>query len=163
MIDFIEKDKFTIGNATPGAWECVPVFMVKDGVEYFVLNRIVNDSSDYPARNGENVEAAKESLIKTNGRCFKLHGMFEDPAKMISDMIRREHSFTEPENIFAVCKDKKYGAGFTDFHGNRKKVSAVFWYRLYDDKLVADLKAQIADGKLVPARVQKELLKNEGK
>jgi hypothetical protein len=144
MIEFIEKAPWVHNDPFIGR-EYVPVFMVKDGVEYFVINRVVATSAeDCYSSSGDRLDAAKAMLLKTEGKYFKLHGKYEKPENMLAEILRRGHSFTEPEDMFVECRDSKYGGGFTDFHGNLNEVSAAFSYRIYDAELLGRIKALTA-------------------
>lgn len=146
MIEFIEKEPWTDTNPHIGN-DYIPVFMVKDGVEYFVMNRIekVTGNSLYATQANANMNTAKSVLMQNGGRYFKYYGFYDDPADMLKDMQERGHTFTEPDSLFDKHEDKCYGGGFTDFSGNRNGISASFHYRVYDNELTEVLKKQVSD------------------
>jgi len=143
MITFIEKAPWEDKSPFTGD-TYYPTYMVKNGVEYFVMNRAESESGHgvYPSPNAK-LESAKAELIANGGSFFKLHGFYDDPAEMLKEMQERGHTFTEPEDIFMVCDSSGYGGGFTDFLGNRNEVSAAFHYRIYDSALLDALKGQV--------------------
>lgn len=143
MVEFIEKEPWT--DTDPFIGETyAPVFMVKNGVEYFVINRVVAVTGDsfYAQQANSRLEAAKQTLIENDGRYCKFYGQHPDPADMLKEIERRGHTFTEPEEIFEDCHGEHYGGGFVDFHGNLNEVSAAFMYRIFDRELAEQLKKQ---------------------
>lgn len=143
MIEFIEKEPWTDTNPFIGK-DYVPVYMVKDGVEYFVINRLAKVTGDslYASQANARMSTAKTMLMQNGGRYFKFYGIYDDPADMLKEMQERGHTFTEPDSLFDKHDDEYYGGGFTDFHGNRNEVSAAFHYRIYDNELAEALKNQ---------------------
>ncbi|WP_195985340.1 hypothetical protein [Clostridium sp. D33t1_170424_F3] len=143
MVEFIEKEPFT--DTDPFIGETyAPVFMVRDGVEYFVINRVASIDGDsfYARQANGRLEAAKQMLAENDGRYCMFYGPDPDPEKLLKEIERRGHTFTEPEDLFADCHDAIYGGGFVDFHGNLNEVSAAFMYRIFDSELVEKLKKQ---------------------
>lgn len=129
MIEFIEKERYYDDSWFTGQCWMYPVFMLKDGREYFVQNRREPDDS----WKKEELERRKAELIANGGTCVRFHGLYQDPLEMLAKMEERGHTFTEPDNLFVDCRSSKsYGEGFVDFHGNRKEASAAFYYRVYD-------------------------------
>ena len=145
MITFIEKAPWEDKNPFIGD-TYYPNYMVKDGIEYFVLNRAKSESGQgvYPSPSAQ-LESAKATLIANAGTYFKLYGFYDNPAAMLKEiMLERGCTFTEPEDIFIVCDSPFYGGGFTDFHGNWNEVSGAFHYRIYDKALLDALRGQIS-------------------
>lgn len=142
MIEFIEKKGWFDGSPFTGGCMMYPMFMVKDGKEYFMWNRREPDDSWKLKER----ERQKEELLANSGRYFHFHGLYADPFKMLEEMENRGHTFTEPDSLFVDCTGKPdgYGAGFVDFHGNRNEVSAAFHYRIYDESMVEKIREAIA-------------------
>lgn len=135
MLEFIEKESFVCPGAFAPATKqtFIPVFMVKDGLESFVANLPIAGGNHTPEYHRQEMERYKSQLRATDGRYFKFHGLYDDPEEMLAEMIERGHTFeTKPDRIFSEITDEYYGAGFVDFHGNRREVSAAFQYRVYD-------------------------------
>jgi hypothetical protein len=129
MIEFIEKERCYDDSWFTGQCWMYPVFMLKDGKEYFVQNRREPDDS----WKQKELEGRKAELIANDGAYFRFNGFYPDPLKMLAEMEEQGHTFTEPDSLFVDCQNSKsYGEGFVDFHGNRKEVSAAFHYRIYD-------------------------------
>lgn len=142
MVEFIEKSPFTgddfIGNTY------VPVYMIKDGHEYFVRNRVINSTdrsyAEYNCKKSAmEVDAAKEALIRNEGTYFCMYGSFGNPLDMLENMMSKGYSLREPESLFIHCD-----SGFVDFHGNYNEVSGAFFYRIYDMELVSKIKNAIS-------------------
>lgn len=55
---------------------------------------------------------------------------------MLMEIVKRKHHFTDPKDMYYCGIDK---AGFLDFHGNRKEVSAAFHYRIYDEEFATQI------------------------
>ncbi len=128
MIEFIEKESWTDPSPFTGQ-TLAPVFMVKDGVEYFVVNRVIRggdreyDSYDRKVSQMA-LEETKAFLIQNGGAYFKFNGIYVDPFGMLKEMTERGHTFCDPDELFDDCRNNPgYGAGFVDFHGNRNEVS----------------------------------------
>lgn len=122
-IRFIEKEPWHDDSPFTGGCDMFPVYMVKGGKEFFVINRRVPDAS----WKADELEEIKKLLIDTDGAYTKFNGMYRNPLDMLKEIAERKHTFTEPDKLFVIPENK----GFTDFHGNRKEVSAAFHYRLY--------------------------------
>lgn len=139
MIEFIEKEMWTDTHPYIGD-DLIPVFMVKDGVEYFVMNRraFITGGGLYGAQGDEDLKIAKYMLMQNGGRYFTFIGD-ADPADMLQQMQKRGHTFRDPDTLFDKCDEKCYGGGFTDFRGNRNEVSAAFHYRIYDNEFAEAL------------------------
>ena len=126
-ISFIEKEPFNTRFITGEIHRLVPVFMVKDNAEYFMVNRRI-DCGD---KNDTDIESYKEMLLSNGGKFFRFYGCFEDPFEMLSDMKKHTYHFVEPEKVIERFDGNGYGKGFYDFGGNFKEVSAAFNYRIF--------------------------------
>ena len=151
MITFTEGEPFvSSGSFAPTRQTLVPVHMVKDGAEYFVANISVTGGNYTEDYNRRQMEGYKTQLLQTGGRYFKFNGQYDNPEDMIAEMLERGHTFVQSDDLFLAPPPGSYGAGFTDFHGNRNEVSAAFHYRVFDrayaDRLRAAVKP-ITDGR----------------
>lgn len=149
-ISFIEKDEFEL---TPLPFnqkgdKAVPVFMVMDGKEYFIVNRTTKKPGHY------DTDSIKLRLEENDGRYFKFHGHFANPFELIKWVAEKKYSFEcsgktgivydDVPALFGDCRDEpRYGEGFIDFRGNIRQVSAAFSYRIYDVSMVEALKGAI--------------------
>ena len=147
MITFVEKEKWTDKDPFIGRTYAT-IYMIKDGKEYFVVNRVVasqelaKEKQDEKSLD-EEVRMYQAFLTRTEGRYFKFYGIYDDPMEMISEMKERRHTFTDSDNIFLDLSGDKT-MGFVDFKGNRREVSAAFHYRIYDMSMIEDIKEAIA-------------------
>ena len=150
QITFFEKEAF---ESTPLPTQergrvLIPVFMMKGGNEYFVINRNRDTKEHY------DTEHIKLKLTETKGTYFKFYGVFDDPYSLIQWVKDKGYSFessgkngrvfSDAESLFSDCRDnERYGKGFIDFGGNIREVSCAFQYRIYDIAIVEALKEQI--------------------
>lgn len=145
MIDIVEKGpEYHNTWANPNCY-FYPVYMVKDGKNYFMFNRSSSDRSwEVDTR-----ESQKAHLISTGGRYFRLNGAFDDPLDMLTTVAKRKHHFwctkgTELVEHLQKADEDPDGVDIWDFHGNRKEISSCFYYRIYDASL-AELIREVAD------------------
>ena len=124
LIEFIEKEPWRDDNTLTGCCNMYPNFMVKNGNEFFMFNR---REPDYSWKDYE-IQAHKQQLLDNDGAYFTFCG-YENPFEMIREIAERKHHFANPKDLYRCGIDKK---GSLDFHGNRKEVSAAFFYRIYD-------------------------------
>lgn len=149
-IDFIEKDVFELPPLpfNQNGDKAVPVFMVKDGKKYFMLNRTTEKQEHY------DTEHIKLKLAENSGDFFKFYGGFDSPFEFVSWVLEKKYSFessgkdgrvfNDVATLFDDCRNiPGYGAGFIDFHGNIREVSCAFSYRIYDVSMVEALKSAI--------------------
>ncbi len=141
MIEFIEKEGYYDDSPFTGQCWMYPTFMVKDSIEYFMWNRREPDDSwKLKEREGQKAE-----LLANDGSYFHFHGIYANPFDMLTEMERRGHTFSEPDNLFVDCrKNPRYGGGFVDFHGNWNEVLAAFHYRIYDEALLERIRTAAA-------------------
>lgn len=132
MIKFIEKERYYNDSPFTGHCYYYPTYMIKDGKEYFVFNRREPDDK----WNLEKNEVYKNQLIKTDGKYFKFNGFYENPIKMLKEIVKRKHHFTTPNKMYYGGIEENDSL---DFHGNREEVSAAFHYRIYDEKLAMQI------------------------
>ncbi len=133
MIEFVEKEPWHDDSPFTGSCDMYPVFMVKNGKEFFVINRRVPGNS-WAA---DDLERIKRQLIETDGAYTRFNGMYQNPLKMLEEIVERKHSFREPDSLFVETQS----GYFVDFHGNRKEVSAAYHYRIYDLSLVEKIRS----------------------
>ena len=132
MIKFIEKEPFKSYNYF-GCEDGLlyPNFMIKDGKEYFVLNR----REPQPEYKDAEDQIIIDFLKRTNGTYTVFYGSFKIPTDFLKYVVEKKYSFEDFSEFIDAEK-----SSFTDFHGNLKEVSSAFRYRLYDTKLIQDLK-----------------------
>jgi len=145
VITFIEKESFNTNIHPDISRRLIPVYMIKDGLEYFVMNRnadIPDDGSLWAEQQNAVFKMAKSMLFSNGGMCFKFYGRYDSAYEMIRIMKIYEFTFTNPEGVFKRCGDG-YSAAFVDFSGNFNEYSSAFHYRIYDEEMVRQLKAEI--------------------
>ena len=82
MIEFIEKERYYDDSIFTGQCWMYPMFMVKDGIEYFMWNRREPDDSwKLKEREGQKAE-----LFANDGAYFHFHGIYADPFEMLTEM-----------------------------------------------------------------------------
>lgn len=136
MIEIIEKEPYYDNSMFTGQCQMYPTYMLKDGKEFFMFNRREPDDKWRLAEN----EERKRQLIENDGAFFMFHGYYENPMDMLKEIAKRQHSFTEPDNVFYTTIENE---GVLDFHGNRREVSAAFFYRIYDTAMVEKVQAVV--------------------
>jgi len=138
IIAFIEKDPYKV-QISHHRMVLLPTYMIKDGKEYFVKSVTISGGNYSPEDDKQKLEAIKQQLISTNGA-------YDNPLDMLKEIEVRGHTFSEPhlDRLFTNCDMEFYGAGFVDFAGDRREVSAAFSYSVYDRSLVEELKRKVA-------------------
>lgn len=143
MIVFAEKEELTF-ESEDGYRLYRPVYMLKDGVEYFVVNRLVADKDGswgkYDVRrSNDEIQRYKKFLVNNDGKYFKFNGSFDDPFAMLDEMKELKHTFTSDELLYYNSANDR----IVDFHGNRREASAAFHYRIYDAYMVESLESAL--------------------
>ena len=85
---------------------------------------------------------AKSMLLSNGGMFFKFHGRYDSPFEMVRMMKVCRYTFTNPKEVFDRCGEG-YSALFYDFHGSVNEYSMDFRYRIYDEEMVRQLKAEL--------------------
>lgn len=142
MITFIEKPALTEYVACIRR-TYVPVFMVKNGTEYFIMKRAIDGTH----MENKHLERIKSMLLNTEGRYFKFYGAYDDPFEMLASIKERGYTliFGSPAGPFCDCPVVPYGAGFTDFSGGCCEIDLTFNYRIFDPDLLTSLRAAVQD------------------
>lgn len=148
MIEIIEKEGYYDDSPFTGQRYMHPVYMVKNGKEFFMFNR------PEPEEKYSEVERIfrTKQLTDNDGAYMRFNGYYADPEEMLREIKERRHTFTEDklEAIIVRCTGRT--EPFWDFHGNRREVSAAFFYRIYDETLKDRITEKV-----------KEILKGRGK
>ena len=108
-----------------------PVFMLKDGVEYFIGNR------QEPELPGGLYFAGIEKFLNENGGAyFFFYGNWHHPLEMLKAMGDKYH-FDTLKHLFHDSKEAGISGGhYLDFQGNWYEVSSAFFYLIYDEDLM---------------------------
>jgi hypothetical protein len=100
-IEFVEREQFTTRSAFTNQ-TLIPIYMLKDGVEYFVQNLPIVGGSYSPDYHLRESESYKAQLLANGGRYFKFYGRYENPEDMIAEMLEHKHTFVDPDDLFYV-------------------------------------------------------------
>ena len=142
MIKFIEKEPYEATDRFNGE-RCLmyPNYMVKDGKEYFIMNRRVSQSSQEDYELNRRIEELKSN----NGVYTRFYGFYYKPTELLSKIIERNHSFQYPTDKVEKLFDSSLVPNYDicDFHGDLNEVSAAFKYRIYDTEYVEKLKTVV--------------------
>lgn len=116
-----------------------PVYMVKDGEEYFIANR---DEPETPG--GLYFAGIRKFLSENGGAYFYFYGHWPHPLEMLQAM-RGRYTFDSAKGLFVDSRERGVvGGHFLDFGGNFREVSTAFFYRIYDEELMSRVKAAAA-------------------
>lgn len=133
MLEFIEKEPYkSYDNWNMNYCLMYPNFMIKDGKEFFIVNR---REPNPRYRKDEEIMGFIEQLKDNDGKYVTFYGSDKNPIDMLKNIIERQHSFVEPTELFeeSVAKD------FVDFCGNLNEVAAAFRYRIYDTEMLKNI------------------------
>ena len=149
-ISFAEKDAYISSpNSYLTRQKLVPVYMVKDGGEYFVANLPIEGGSYSPEYHFKEMEGYKTQLLQNGGKYFKFNGIYDDPAELIGWAAKKKYTFecsAESNIVFnKIAALFHYNQGFVNFCGNLREVSSAFHYRIYGMSFAEDLKKQLAN------------------
>lgn len=138
-ITFLEdvQNKWLDENPFIGGYR-TPHYMIKDGKRYFMFN----SASDDNRFDKENQESRKAQLIANDGKYFKFNGVFPSPLEMLKWIIDKKYQFCSLTEK-AIHYEDGTSEDYFDFHGNLKEISAAFFYRIYDEQLIAEIKTLI--------------------
>ena len=149
IISFIEKEPFELPPLpfrVKGDM-AAPVYMIKDGKEYFVLNRTLHKPEHY------DTDGIKATLTDNNGAYFAFYGIYKNPFDLVSYVRDKKYSLESTNengrvfnNIESLFHDNhNFGSSeyFIGFSGNIREVSCAFCYRIYDVDIADKLKAEI--------------------
>ena len=150
MITFIERESGAFHDYDMAM--LIPTYMVKDGVEYFLMNRRVspNRHSLDQYQNNKELEAAKAMLTANGGKFAKFFGRIDCPLEMLRIILEKGYTFEWPDDLFVQCEGEPYGGGFVDFCNNCRGL-AEFYYRIYDAPLVKAIQEKVAG---IPPRTE---------
>lgn len=132
MLKFIEKEPYKSYDQ----WnmnDCLmyPNFMIKDGKEFFIINRRVPQ----PKYKDDEIQEFIRQLKENNGRYVTFYGSNKNPIDMLKSIVEKQFSFVEPTDLF----NKSELSDFVDFHGNLNELAAAFRYRIYDTTILKNI------------------------
>lgn len=139
-ITFFEdaQKKWYSDNYAFGGRYMYPNYMLKNDKRYFMFNR-GSDDRNYEI---DEQEARKSQLISNAGKYFKFNGVFPSPLEMLKWIIDKKYQFCSL-TAKTIHYEDRTSEDYFDFHGNLKEVSAAFFYRIYDEQLIEEIKTLI--------------------
>lgn len=148
-VTFVNGETFIRPYGLTGDGEYTPVFMKKDGKQFFIRNSVRplrHDSwTEYEhKRSIDETEMAKAHLLETDGKWFCFYGIKKNPFEFIKWVQEHNYSFRVFGRLFEEHKD------FTDFHGNLVEYSAAFSFHIYDKTVINELKSIVNGIRQVP-------------
>lgn len=133
MLKFIEKEPYkSYDNWNMNYCLMYPNFMIKDGKEFFIVNR---REPNPRYRKDEEIQGFIEQLKGNNGSYITFYGSDKNPIDMLKSIVERQFSFVEPTDLFK----KSESNDFVDFHGNFNEFAAAFRYRIYDFEILKSI------------------------
>lgn len=146
-IEFVNGTPYVSDLGFTGKAEYTPVYAIINGKKHFVRNvrrPLEGDSvawREYDTQKSlQEAEMAKKSLRDHKGKFITFYSQKDDPFEFLDWIRINEYTLTTAGNLFLNSQNGDY----TDFHGNCKEFSCAFYYRIYEKKLIDDLKCEVA-------------------
>ena len=120
------------------------VFMKKDGIRYLVgtLEK-GRGQSLYREHSLARIAAAKDALIKNDGKFYKYRGNHEQPTEMLCEMLADNCHFEDGSDMFCELRIEKDCGKVTQFCGYVLETHTSFDYRIYDDDYLDSVKSLV--------------------
>ncbi len=136
-ITFMEKEPFRSETMYFNGMR-YPVYMIKNGVEYFLWNRSL--PADYGDE--ETQDARKIQLLENEGKYFKFydHSGYNSPIAFI-EWVKNKNLHLRKGFTAKILEDGKT----FDFRGNLKEISCAFFYRVFDETTIKEIKKIISE------------------
>lgn len=141
-IEFITGDTFT-SHWCGGSAEYTPVYAILNGVKRLVTNIIHALEGDTlvwreysDKRSVEIAERAKNNLMKHDGKYITFRALNDNPFEFLNWIKENGYTLEAVKEFFSESSD----GDFTDFHGNFREYSCSFYYRIYDETMLKELK-----------------------
>ena len=146
-ITFITGDSY-ISHLTTTVRRITPVYAVVNGKKLFLKSYSNSLSggiwSKYDDWKSEkDLDAAKESIVKHEGRYCTFHGLFDDPFELLEWVKEKGYTLEAVRGFFISASTDDYA----DFHGNLREYSCAFHYRIYDKEMMSKLKQMVSEMK----------------
>lgn len=78
------------------------------------------------------------SLRRNKGKCLRFYGWYESPLTLLDWVEAHGYTLYRNTPLLKPCN------GFTDFGGGVEERFGSFFYRIYDDALLAEIKQRLA-------------------
>ncbi len=148
-IEFITGETFIISRCSRSV-EYTPVYAILDGTKKLVRNISHTLSGDIYAwmeyddkKSVKEVEEAKNNLMKHDGKYITFHASNDNPFEFLNWIKKNNYTLEVVRDFFI----KSENGDFTDFHGNSCECSCSFYYRIYDDAMLNELKDIVSNMK----------------
>lgn len=140
MIELIDRPELSHSYRIVDAvyWQH-PVYMLKDGVEYFVAHREEPERPD-----GLYFAGIEKYLNENGGAYYYFYSPWPHPLGMLNEMGKKYHFATLKDLFYDSKKAGVSGGRYLDFQGNWCEVAAAFHYRIYDEDLMAAVREAAA-------------------
>ena len=116
------------------------VYAVIDGERKFLLNLVKPITGDYKKyeykKSLTEVFKAKVNLLKHDGKYCVLSGQFDDPFELLAFVEENGYTLEVVRSFFIESPESSY----MDFHGNCSEYSCAFHYRIYDKRMLEEIK-----------------------
>lgn len=111
--------------------DCIhPIMMLKEGKEIFITNRNTIFNSDIDRR----IDVAKRS----DGKFTIIYGIYDNPFDMLQDNVEKKQYIRE--DMKEIFDNSEAEDDFMDFTGCTFPAYSIFNYRIFDDRLLQDIK-----------------------
>lgn len=126
-----------------------PVIMVREGREYFVVNRVLKEQAHAYNPNlfeqrADLVPNMIRALKKSKGLFCKLSGDYDDPRELLSSMKEAGRRFSAKQNLFSVSdvSDEHCDRRF-EFRSKNAEGIEPFSYYIFSEKFLASLQKEV--------------------
>lgn len=150
-VEFANGEMYVPGWGYGNA-EYTPVYMIINNNKKFVRNLCHPISGDtetwrkYTAdKSKRNIGKAKKTLSDNGGKYFTIYGLCDDPFDFLSWINKNGYTLETVGIFFAESSNHD----FTDFLGNSREYSCAFYYRIYDEITLNELKNTVSHMKQI--------------
>ncbi len=124
-----------------------PYYMKIKNKEYFIIN-LIERTLFAPKQDKQQRTEAAERLLNLRKNGYKFLKFYcpvaDNPLDFLNFIKENYYTIQRHGEIFLDCED----LGFTEFHGNLIELSCAFNFRIYDNKLIQQLKSAIKNVKI---------------
>ncbi|MCI8617467.1 MAG: hypothetical protein HFI49_02770 [Bacilli bacterium] len=125
MIEIIEKEPFRFEDTN-----IRPVVMIKDGKEIYIRNKVYIGEKEY--------ERTINVLKVSDGKYTIFYGAYDNPFDMLQDISEKKQLIKK--DLKEIFDNSESEGDFTDFIGTTSPSYSIFNYRIFDTKLLQDIK-----------------------
>lgn len=144
--------QFVTGKPVEDAWgygraEYTPVYAILNNKKKLVCNitrPLSGDSQlwmNYQYNESiRDTNNAKINLMHHDGKYITFYAMMDNPFYFINWIKEKGYTLEAMDSLFRISNSKD----FVDFQGNASEYSCSFFYRIYDDKMLQQLKKSVS-------------------